>query len=161
MLGSYCLCGLLLECQLLTLGISVKAILDPGALQVQEHPLAVVVTVKAQPPRTIRLCWLTAVQLVTAGGPSKAERDALAALFPGDDGLYIMSQVAHAAAGGHLTWDPQRLDRPYRWGRSSPACQWLLCLSLSNRWCALCAAASNWHLHASIMHVQYCPRQLI
>ena len=75
-----------------------------------------VITVKSQPPRTIRLRWLTMLQLVTAGGASRAERDTLAALFPGDDGLYIMSQVARAAAGGRLTWDLERLDRPYRWG---------------------------------------------
>ena len=98
------------------LSMSLRAPHDPGAWHVQEHPLAVVITVKAQPPRTIRLRWLTALQLVTAGGANKAERDMLAALFPGDDGLYIMSQVAHAAAGGHLTWDQERLDRPYRWG---------------------------------------------
>lgn len=97
-------------------GMLLRALNDPGALHVQEHPLAVVITVKAQPLKTIRLRWLTALQLVTAGGASKAERDTLAALFPGDDGLYIMSQMAHAAAGGHLTWDPEPLERPYRWG---------------------------------------------
>ena len=80
----------------------------------QAHPLSILITVKAQPQTTVRLQWLTAVQLVTAGVATKAERDALAQLFPGDDGLSVPSEVAHAAAGGHLTWDAERLDRPYR-----------------------------------------------
>ena len=81
---------------------------------VQEHPISVLVTVKAPLSRTVRLCWLPALQLVTAAAASKAEQAALASLFPDDDGLYIPSEVAHAAAGGRLTWDPERPDRPYR-----------------------------------------------
>lgn len=81
---------------------------------VQVHPLSLVITVKIQPPRTIRLQWLTALQLVTAGAATKADKNALAELLPGDNGLFIPSEVAHAAAGGHLTWDSERLDRPYR-----------------------------------------------
>ena len=80
----------------------------------QVHPLSVHITLKTQPQRTIRLQWLTNLQLVTAGVAAKNERDALAQLFPNDDGLFVPSEVAHAAAGGHLTWDAERLDRPYR-----------------------------------------------
>ena len=76
--------------------------------------MSVIITAKTELQRTVRLQWLTALQLVTAGGASKAERDFLAQLFPGDDGLFVPSEVAHAAAGGHLTWDADRLDRPYR-----------------------------------------------
>ena len=80
----------------------------------QVHPLSVVITTNSQPPMVVRLQWLTALQLGTAAGASKAERDILARLFAGDDGLYIPSEVAHAAAGSHLIWDENRLDRPYR-----------------------------------------------
>ena len=80
----------------------------------QAHPMSVLITAKTEPPRTIRLQWLTALQLVTAASTNTAERDYLAQLFPGDDGLFVPSEVAHAAAGGHLTWDAERLDRPYR-----------------------------------------------
>lgn len=80
----------------------------------QVHPLSVVITTKSRPSMVIRLQWLMALQVVTAAGANKAERDILARLFPGDDGLYIPSEVAHAAAGSHLTWDENRLDRPYR-----------------------------------------------
>ena len=80
----------------------------------QAHPMSVLITAKTEPPRTICLQWLTALQLVTAASTNTAERDYLAQLFPGDDGLFVPSEVAHAAAGGHLTWDAERLDRPYR-----------------------------------------------
>ena len=80
----------------------------------QEHTFSVLITVKAPLGRAVRLCWLPALQLVTAAATSKAEQAALASLFPDDDGLYIPSEVAHAAAGGRLTWDAARLDRPYR-----------------------------------------------
>ncbi len=76
--------------------------------------MSVLITAKTEPQRTVRLQWLTALQLVTAVPQNKAERDFLAQLFPGDDGLFVPSEVAHAAAGGHLTWDAERLDRPYR-----------------------------------------------
>lgn len=88
--------------------------LAEGRRGVQAHPLSVLITVKTQPQRTVRLQWLIALRLVTAGVATKAEREALAQLFPGDEGLSVPSEVAHAAAGGHLTWDAERLDRPYR-----------------------------------------------
>ena len=80
----------------------------------QEHTYSVLVTVKAPLSRAVRLCWLPALQLVTAAAASKAEQAALASLFPDDDGLYIPSEVAYSAAGRRLTWDAARLDRPYR-----------------------------------------------
>lgn len=80
----------------------------------QEHPLSLIITIRAQPGRTVRLRWLRALHLVTAEVAGKAGLSALAKLFPDDDGLYIASDTAHAAAGGHLTWDAERLDRPYR-----------------------------------------------
>ena len=69
----------------------------------QEHTFTVLINVKAPLSRAVRLCWLPALQLMTAAAASKAEQAALASLFPDDDGLYIPSEVAHAAAGGRLT----------------------------------------------------------
>jgi hypothetical protein len=54
------------------------------------------------------------LKLVTAQCIDAAQNSQLPGLMEGDDGLSIPSEAAYLAAGGELTWDPARPDRPYR-----------------------------------------------
>lgn len=89
---------------------------------VQAHPLIVTARVSAEPTGagnvstlTLRLRYLLKLKLVTADCTEPADSALLARLFDGDDGLTVPSEAAHLVAGGQLSWDPARSDRPYRY----------------------------------------------
>ena len=65
-------------------------------------------------PLTLRLHYIPRLKLVTADCAEAAGSARLAHLFDGDDGLTVSTEAAHVAAGGLLSWDHTRSDRPYR-----------------------------------------------
>ncbi len=63
---------------------------------------------------TLQLRYIMSLKLLTAQCIETADNSRLQRLMEGDDGLAVPSEAAHLAAGGELTWDPSRPDRPYR-----------------------------------------------
>ncbi len=63
---------------------------------------------------TLRLHYIPRLKLVTADCAEAAGSGRLARLFDGDDGLTVPTEAAHLAAGGQLSWEHTRSDRPYR-----------------------------------------------
>ena len=64
---------------------------------------------------TLQLRYIMPLKLLTAQCTDAADNGRLQRLMQGDDGLAVPSEAAHLAAGGELTWDPTRPDRPYRY----------------------------------------------
>ncbi|CAL8464312.1 g3847 [Coccomyxa elongata] len=87
----------------------------------QAHPLMVIVKLSGDSGSsgalTLRLHYIPRLKLVTADCAEATGSARLARLFDGDDGLTVPTEAAHLAAGGQLSWEHTRSDRPYRWAQ--------------------------------------------